>query len=125
MQFKKIEPPRIFKVGADESKIELSHVMDVLLDLDEQITLKSKNGGEFDICRKSWGYYATPSINYRLKRFGYKTCLVESSGRRYVHLVEQDQIEIYLKYLIDQGMKIIIWLDEDEIKVENNKGEIA
>ena len=122
MQFKKIEPPRIFSVGADDSKFELSHVMDVVLGHDEQITLKSENGGEFDICRKSWGYYATPSINYRLKHFGYKTCLVESSGRRYVHLVERDQIEIYLKYLIDQDMKIISWLDEDEIKFENIKG---
>ena len=123
MEFKKIEPPRIFKVGADDSKVKLSHVMDVALGPNEQITLKSENGGEFDICRKSWGYYATPSINNRLKHFGYKTCLVESSGRRYLHLVEQGQIETYLEYLIDQDMEVISWLDEEEIKFENIKGK--
>ena len=120
MRLKKIDPPRVFKVGSFCSSINLSHVIDLNLDPDEQVTLIGDNGGEFDICRKSWGYYATPSINHRLKDFGYRTCIVESSGRRYLHLVEQEKINEYLKYLEEQRMKILFWLDEDKISIEEN-----
>ena len=120
MRLKKIDPPRVFKVGSFDSSINLSHVIDLNLDPDEQVTLIGDNGGEFDICRKSWGYYATPSINHRLKDFGYRTCIVESSGRRYLHLVEQEKINEYLKYLEEQRMKILFWLDEDKISIEEN-----
>ena len=120
MRLKKIDPPRVFKVGSFGSSINLSHVIDLNLDPDEQVTLIGDNGGEFDICRKSWGYYATPSINHRLKDFGYRTCIVESSGRRYLHLVEQEKINEYLNYLKEQRMKILFWLDEDKISIEEN-----
>ena len=120
MRLKKIDPPRVFKVGSFDSSINLSHVIDLNLDPDEQVTLIGDNGGEFDICRKSWGYYATPSINHRLKDFGYRTCIVESSGRRYLHLVEQEKINEYLNYLEEQRMKILFWLDEDKISIEEN-----
>ena len=118
MRLKKLEPPRVFNVGSYGNSINLSHVIDLTLDPDEQVTLMGDNGGEFDICRKSWGYYATPSINHRLKDFGYRTCIVESSGRRYLHLVEQEKINEYLNYLKEQRMKILFWLDEDEISIE-------
>ena len=53
MQFRKIDPPRKFKVGDSDAPIQLSHVMDINLDPDEQVTFTAKNGGEFDVCRKS------------------------------------------------------------------------
>ena len=33
---------------------------------------------EYDIVKKNWGFYATPSINGRLIKFGYKTCLIKN-----------------------------------------------
>jgi hypothetical protein len=45
---------------------------------------------------------------------------VESSGRRYLHLVEQEKINEYLNYLEEQRMKILFWLDEDKISIEEN-----
>ena len=121
MQFRKIEPPRKFKVGGSDAPIQLSHVMDIDLGPDEQVTFTAKNGGEFDVCRKSWGYYATPSINDRLIRFGYRTCLVKSGDKHYIHLVEKDKIDEYLEYLIIQNMKVIQWLDEDTPEPNDNE----
>ena len=74
MNFKLIQPVRKFEVGDTEPTITLSHVMDLILEADEQITLVSKEGKEVDICKKEWGYYATPSLNGRLKNFGYRCC---------------------------------------------------
>ena len=107
MQFRIIEPPRKFKVGDTDAPIQLSHVMDIALGPDEQVTFTARNGGEFDVCRKSWGYYATPSINDRLIRFGYRTRLVKSEESHYIHLVEKDKIDEYLEYLIIQNMKAV------------------
>ena len=100
MNFKTITPPRKFKVGSTDRSIQLSHVMDLFLTPDEQLTLKTEKGGEVDICRKEWGYYATPSLNGRLKKFGYKSCLVDSMGRRYIHIVEKENMAVYFDYLL-------------------------
>ena len=111
-----ITPPRSFKVGHPGREIELYHVLDLELGYDEQVTLKTDNGGEFDICRKSWGYYATPSLNGRLASFGYRSCLVNSGARRYVQVIEITRMDEYLAYVAEQGMEIIAWLDRDEIE---------
>ena len=111
-----INPPRSFKVGHPGREIELHHVLDLELGHDEQVTLKTDSGGEFDICRKSWGYYATPSLNSRLASFGYRSCLVNSGTRRYVQVIEIARMDEYLAYVIQQGMEIVAWLDGDEIE---------
>jgi hypothetical protein len=111
-----ITPPRAFKVGHPGREIELRHVLDLELGQDEQVTLKTESGGEFDVCRKSWGYYATPSLNGRLTTFGYRSCLVNSGSRRYVQIVETGRMDEYLDYVADQGMEIVAWLDGDEIE---------
>lgn len=115
-----ITPPRAFKVGHPGREIELRHVLDLELGHDEQVTLKTETGGEFDVCRKSWGYYATPSLNGRLVAFGYRSCLVNSGSRRYVQVVETARMDEYLAYVAEQGMEIIAWLDGDEIEWVNN-----
>ena len=48
---------------------------DISLSNNEQVTFVSKSNGRYDICKKSWGYYATPSINSRLKKEGFKYLL--------------------------------------------------
>jgi hypothetical protein len=111
-----ITPPRTFKVGHPGREIELRHVLDLELGHDEQVTLKTETGGEFDICRKSWGYYATPSLNGRLASFGYRSCLVNSGPRRYVQVVEKDRMDEFRAYVAEQGMEIVAWLDGDEIE---------
>ncbi|MBM3601752.1 MAG: hypothetical protein FJX35_26460 [Alphaproteobacteria bacterium] len=108
-------PPRRFAVGHKGQEIWLNHVADVELAPDEQITLTTPGGREFDIVRKSWGYYATPSLNGRLKQFGYRSALVASGDRRYLLLVEQDRMAEFEAYIGAQRMRVIAWLDEAEL----------
>tara|TARA_B100000676_G_scaffold283837_1_gene310919 strand:+ start:762 stop:1124 length:363 start_codon:yes stop_codon:yes gene_type:complete len=119
MNFKIIKPVRKFEVGGTRPTIELSHVMDLMLEADEQVTLVTEGGKEVDICRKDWGYYATPSLNSRLKRFGYRCCLVDSAGKKFVHIVDQNKIPSYQNYLDQQKMTIVAWLDNGAISNNN------
>ena len=50
----------------DLKKIYIKHCADIYLKKNEQITLKNFDK-EYDIVKKDWGFYATPSINDRLK----------------------------------------------------------
>lgn len=122
MKYREIDPARSFKVGHPGQQIELFHVMDLELGVDEQVTLKTGEGKELDVCRKSWGYYATPSLNGRLKEFGYRSCLVNSGSRRYVQVVETERMAEYLAYVAEQKMQIVAWLDGDEIDWVDREG---
>ena len=105
------ETPRKFKVGI-ERQITISDCGNIKLDTDEQITLVNDNGKEYDIARKSWGYYATPSVNGRLQRFGYKTAIVlnELTGMKFVMLVEDDKEAEFNEYCKEEALKVLEWL---------------
>lgn len=121
MNFKIIKPVRKFGVGVKEPPIELAHVMDLMLEADEQVTLVAEGGKEVDICKKDWGYYATPSLNSRLKRFGYRCCLVDSAGKKFVHIVDKNKMLSYQNYLDEQKMTIVAWLDNGTISKNHAK----
>ena len=65
---------RKFKVGINN--IMLKEVAKISLNQNEMITFV-KEKTEYDIVKKNWGYYATPSINSRLKKNGFKTALAK------------------------------------------------
>tara|TARA_B100002019_G_C21102535_1_gene514287 strand:- start:362 stop:724 length:363 start_codon:yes stop_codon:yes gene_type:complete len=105
-------PERIFKVGADK-QIKISHVADIQLEDNEQITLIGDSGTEFDVVKKNWGYYATPSINKRLKSFGFKTALIQNkNGHIYIFLVEPGKLDDFNKYCSDEDQTVLAWLDQ-------------
>jgi hypothetical protein len=71
------------------------------------VTFKNKKS-EFDIVKKNWGYYATPSINHRLKKFGFRTFLTLNTFKRiYVMIVHKEKIKEFREYLKDDKIKII------------------
>ncbi len=106
------DPPRRFVVGRNAS-IEMKDCGQILLEADEQVTFITALGAEYDVARKEWGFYATPSVNGRLKAMGFKTALVKNPHHRYyVLLVEQDKIEQFLAYLQQEESEIVEWLDE-------------
>ncbi len=106
------EVPRPFKVGLDQ-QITIKDCGKIHLDPDEQVTFVTPQGAEYDLARKSWGYYATPSVNDRLKRFGFKTALVRNSkGQVYIMLVEQDRVAEFEQYLAAEKNFLQQWLDE-------------
>jgi len=111
MRLDPIEPPREFQVG----EVTLRHSADVELEPDEQITLVTGSGTEYDLVRKSWGYYATPSMNGRLAAHGLRAALaVNPEGKLSLLLVERGCEPQFDGYLAEQGMRVVSWLDSDE-----------
>ena len=90
-----IKKNRTFRVG---SNIRLNNVADIFLKNNELITLKNKKK-EFDITKKNWGYYATPSIDKRLNTYGYLTAIIKNKDTKniFVVLVEKEKKKIIFK----------------------------
>ena len=116
MDFEEIVPPRRFGAG---SGIEISHTANVKLNPDEQVTFVTESGTELDVARKSWGYYATPSLNGRLRAHGLRAALViGNDGKMFLHLVEEGRDEDFGNYLDDEGARVVTWLDSDKAVAE-------
>ena len=114
MKFIKNNPPRRYNVGID-NKIEISDHGKIFLDNNEQITFVRKDGKEHDFASKSWGFYATPSINGRLKTFGLKTALMKNSfNKYYIVIVDLNKMDEFEKYLNIEKQVLVEWLDERE-----------
>ncbi|MBP9864906.1 MAG: hypothetical protein KBC91_00740 [Candidatus Omnitrophica bacterium] len=112
MKFEPKNPPRKFKVG-DEKLIEISDCGQLELSPDEQVTFVTPSGKEYDVARKNWGFYATPSVNGRLARQGFKTALVRNShGMVYIMIVDIDRRQEFETYMSQEKSVIEAWLDE-------------
>ena len=92
MKFNANKPPRKFQVSGAGVSLTLSDCGSIQLSPDEQVTFLTDNGAEYDVTRKNWGFYATPSINGRLKSFGLRGALVVSKfGKIFLMLVESNK----------------------------------
>jgi len=112
MKLQLIEPPREYEVGFGP-KVTIKDCAHIELAADEQITFTTSAGGEYDVARKNWGFYATPSINGRLLQFGLRTTLVKNRmGRFYVMLVENGCESQFEQYLAEEGLLLCGWLDD-------------
>lgn len=106
-------PPRKYRVGKNQA-ITIHDTGSLLLDIDEQITFLTEDGKEYDVCRKEWGYYATPSLNDRLRKNGFLSVLVKNaSGHIYLWLVEEEKQTAFKRYLEAENQHIVEWLHED------------
>jgi hypothetical protein len=115
MKFIPEDPPRRFTVG-NEVRFEMSDCGSVALNPDEQITFTTPDGGEFDVARKDWGFYATPSLNGRLPQFGLRAVLIRNrlTDRYFVLLVERGREPAFDAYLAQESCDIVSWLDTTE-----------
>jgi hypothetical protein len=102
---------RKFIVGT-KKRTQIKHLLNIYLKPNEQITFISKKNREYDFVKKEWGYYATQSINARLKKFKFLTCLVRNkiTKRRFVLVVYKEKKLLFKKYLKKENMKILQWL---------------
>jgi hypothetical protein len=107
-------PPRVFSVGAQQ-QIQIKDCGKLLLDADEQVTLVTESGGEYDVTRKDWGFYATPSLNGRLPSFGLKAVLNKNrgTGRYFVFLLENGKEASFQAYLDVENLAVVCWLDNN------------
>jgi len=63
---------------------------DIFLNENEMVTFIGTNKMIYDLAKKNWEYYATPSINRRLKVNNFKTALVYNFKKKlYILLVEK------------------------------------
>ena len=126
MKYKPIDPPREFPVGA-EGKIIIKDCSRITLEHDEQVTFTTEAGGEYDLTRKDWGFYATPSLNGRLESFGLSGALIKNrgTGRFFVFLVEDGKEELFREYCEVENLTVVSWLNSDsalgELEKQSNK----
>jgi hypothetical protein len=114
MRFDAQDPPRRFPTGV-RGEVEISDCGRLALEPDEQVTLTTPDGAEYDVARKSWGFYATPSLNARLEGFGLRGVLVRNTQRRYFVLLVQDGHEAdFDAYLASEQLELIAWMDSQE-----------
>ncbi len=114
MRYTPIEPPRTFEVGVDGG-IEMKDCARIELAPDEQVTFVTASGAEYDVARKDFGFYATPSLNGRLRDFGLRAVLVRNGiGRYFVLLVERDREGSFQRYLEHEQQTLVRWLDSGE-----------
>jgi hypothetical protein len=106
------QPPRAFLVGND-TQFEMRDCGTVSLEPNEQITLVTGRGAEYDVARKDWGFYATPSLNGRLAQFGLRGVLVKNrgTGRFFVLLVENGAEALFESYCVGESLAVVAWLD--------------
>lgn len=106
-------PPRVYECGF-EIKRGIKDCGSVRLEPDEQVTFVTESGGEYDLTRKSWGFYASPSLNGRLARFGLRGVLVRNRlGHLFLLLVERGKEALFAEYLAEEAMDVVHWLDDD------------
>ncbi|MDD1673295.1 MAG: hypothetical protein LUP99_02670 [Methanomicrobiales archaeon] len=111
MKIREHEPPREFRAGP----VRIRHCATINLEPDEQVTFITSDGHEYDVVRKDWGYYATPSMNGRLREQGLRSALVSNNqGKIFLRLVEQERVEAFRAYLAQQQEFLLSWLDSDE-----------
>jgi hypothetical protein len=114
MKFTPQDPPRQYQAGF-EIKVTISDCGRLALEPDEQVTFTTPAGGEYDVTRKSWGFYATPSLNGRLTSFGLRPVLVRNRSDRYfVLLVERGHEAEFQHYADHEPLTVVAWLDTAE-----------
>ena len=121
MKFDPNEPPREFNTGGREG-VKIRDCGRITLEPDEQVTFVTESGAEYDVARKSWGFYATPSLNGRLAESGLRAVLVKNPGAKfYIMLVEQGEEDGFAGYLSREGHEVVSWLDGDAHLLELQK----
>jgi hypothetical protein len=114
MQFIEKNPPREFEVGYDKKGIIKDCGM-MMLTPNEQVTFTTESGAEYDVTRKDWGFYATPSLNGRLAGFNLRGVLTKNRYNRYfVMLVERGKEDAFMEYVEGEPLSIVAWLDSQE-----------
>ena len=106
------QPPRSFKVG-QQGLITIFDCGKIQLEANEQVTFTLPKGAEYDVTRKEWGFYATPSLNGRLEKFGLRGVLIKNrvTKRFFVLLVEKGKEPAFDEYCRAENLVAVAWLD--------------
>ena len=103
---------RKFKTGTNKNIVNITHVADIKLNNDELINFKFGKSN-YDFVKKNWGFYATASIDKRLKNEGFKTAIVKNIFlNKHIMVVHKSKIGKFKKYCKDHKQIIVKWLSK-------------
>lgn len=101
-------------MGWFDRKTTMSDCGAITLAPDELVTFVTESETEYDIARKSWGYYATPSLGDRLCEFQLRAVMtVNHLGKYSIQLVEKGLEKQFFEYLQDEQMTVVAWMDSN------------
>lgn len=111
MRIIKKKPPRKFKPSKN---IIIKDCAKIYLNSNEQVTFLTKKKQEYDVCKKEWGFYATPSVNGRLKSYNFKTSIIQNikTKKIYIFILEKGKEKKFYRYLKEENCKVIKWLSK-------------
>tara|TARA_B100000963_G_scaffold335042_1_gene328832 strand:+ start:5149 stop:5508 length:360 start_codon:yes stop_codon:yes gene_type:complete len=119
MKIKIKKKPRKFEIVIGKKKINIIDIAKIRLKQNEQVTFGHLNS-EYDVVKKDWGYYATPSINGRLKKNGFRTFLIENKRKKiYIFLVHKNKMKQFKKYCKDDNQKILTEMTNGNFQILN------
>lgn len=113
MRFEPNNPPRVFVVG---DGIPIRDCGTIALEANEQLTFLTESGAQYDVARKDWGFYATPSLDGRLAEFRLRAVIVQnhSTKKYFILLVEHGHEASFEAYLDSENLRIVSWIDSDD-----------
>ena len=111
MRIIKKKPPRKFKPSKN---IIIKDCANIYLNSNEQVTFLTKKKQEYDVCKKEWGFYATPSVNGRLKSYNFKTAIIQNikTKKIYIFIFKKGKEKKFYRYLKEENCKVIKWLSK-------------
>ena len=87
----------------------------VHLAADEQVTLLGESGSEFDVTRKAWGFYGSPSFRWRMPRFNVRPALIGNKDAvRYFCVVEAGHEAEFEASLDAAALVLYVWCDQPD-----------
>jgi len=93
-----------------KTKVILNDVGKIILKRDELLNIQTLNKKN-EICAKRWGFYLTPSLNYRLKKQNFLAVLtINKFKKKYLMLVSKEKLKIFKDYCKEESLKIINWI---------------
>ena len=96
----------------DGPSVEAAETLRVTLEDDDQVTLTTGSGNEYDVCRKSWGFYGSPSFRTRMARYNLRPALVGDGRQIYFVAVENGCVDEFHLDIAARKLSLIVWLDE-------------
>tara|TARA_Y100000816_G_C25584367_1_gene314077 strand:- start:87 stop:470 length:384 start_codon:yes stop_codon:yes gene_type:complete len=119
-----IKRNRKFVVGKSK-EITLIDKGSIYLNNDNNISIHYDKKVNYDIAKKSWGFYPLPSINKRLKNFNLKAVIVESKNFNtfFIMLVinNKKKIRDFKIYCKKENINIISWLNNRNLNLIKKK----
>tara|TARA_B110000027_G_C15933800_1_gene218129 strand:+ start:177 stop:515 length:339 start_codon:yes stop_codon:yes gene_type:complete len=106
-----VKKKRIFQPNK-KKRLFLNHVANINLKNNELVTFVDNNH-EYDVVKKAWGYYATPSINKRLVNNNFLTFLVKNrvTSDLFIFLVQKNKVKLFKDYIKKENIKIVLKLN--------------